>query len=445
MVFENRRDAGRLLADLLLPLAEERPIVLALPRGGVPVAVEVARALDAPLDLLTVRKLGAPENPELGMGAVAEDGTAVVDTVMARRIGMTQEDFDRILDSELRELGRRIERFRDGRPPLDVRDRTVILVDDGLATGLTDLAAVRALRRRGAGRIVVAVPVGSREAVAMLRGAADEVVCHTIPRDLVGVGRWYRDFSQVSDDEVLALLAEAGVPVPPPAADPPAGEPAGQLMIDLGSVRLYGDLAVPPDAHGLVIFSHGSGSSRLSPRNRMVARRLEDAGLATLLFDLLAEHEEGRRDLVFDIPLLAGRLDAVTSWARQSPSTRGLPIGYFGASTGAAAALRAAAALGDGVRAVVSRGGRPDMAADRLPEVRAATLLIVGSLDRDVLELNRRAAELLRCPHRVEVVEGAGHLFEEPGTLEAVAGLAIHWFLAHLPATALPLTGAAGV
>ena len=233
MVFENRRDAGRWLSDLLRPMAAERPIVIALPRGGVPVAVEVARALDAPLDLLTVRKLGAPQNPELGIGAVAEDGTAVVDTALARRVGVTQEDFDRILGVELRELRRRVERFRDGRPPLDVRGRTVILVDDGLATGLSDLAAVRALRERGAGRIVVAVPVGSRDAVAMLRRAADEVVCHTIPADLIGVGRWYRDFAQVTDDEVLALLAQAGVPTPPPAADPPE-EPAGQMMIDAG-------------------------------------------------------------------------------------------------------------------------------------------------------------------------------------------------------------------
>ena len=442
MVFENRRDAGRWLSDLLRPIATERPIVIALPRGGVPVAVEVARALDAPLDLLTVRKLGAPHDPELGIGAVAEDGTVVVDTALARRVGITQEDFDRILAVELRELRRRVERFRDGRPPLDVRGRTVILVNDGLATGLSDLAAVRALRERGAGRIVVAVPVGSRDAVAMLRKAADEVVCHTIPADLIGVGRWYRDFAQVTDDEVLALLAQAGVPTPPPGADPP-DEPAGQMMIDLGGVHLYGDLALPPGAQGLVIFAHGSGSSRLSPRNRMVARRLEDAGLATLLFDLLAEQEEGRRDLVFDIPLLAGRLEAVTRWAQRSPSTSGLPIGYFGASTGAAAALRAAAALGDDVRAVVSRGGRPDLAADALPEVRAATLLLVGSLDREVLELNRGAARLLRCPHRLHVVPGAGHLFEEPGTLEAVAGLAVDWFVAHLPA-AVPLTSATG-
>jgi putative phosphoribosyl transferase len=216
----------------------------------------------------------------------------------------------------------------------------------------------------------------------------------------------------------------------PPAGATPA---VRELVIDLDGSRLRGDLGVPQGPAGLVIFAHGSGSSRLSPRNRAVARRLESAGLATLLLDLLAEHEEGRRDLVFDIPLLAARLEAVTRWTRDDPVVRGLPVGYFGASTGAGAALRAAAALGDDVRAVVSRGGRPDLAGDRLPLVRAPTLLIVGSRDPEVLQLNLHAAGRLACPHRVEVVEGATHLFEEPGALESVAALAIDWFLACLP------------
>ncbi len=443
MVFDDRHDAGRQLAELLRPLAEERPIVFALPRGGVPVAGEVARGLGAPLELLTVRKLGAPQNPELAIGALAEDGTTVVDQATARRLGITQDEFDRILERERHELRRQVELFRGGRTPLEVRDRTVIVVDDGLATGLTDLAAVRALRRRAAGRIVVAAPVGSPQAVAMLREAADEVVCHTTPQGFLGVGRWYRNFSQVSDDEVIALLGTAGAPAP--QANGPTAGAARDVVIDLDGIQLRGDLTLPPEATGLVIFAHGSGSSRLSARNRMVAGRLQAAGLATLLFDLLAEQEEGRRDLVFDIPLLAGRLDAVTRWARESPSTHELPIGYFGASTGAAAALWAAAAAGDQVRAVVSRGGRPDLAADRLPDVRAATLLIVGSLDREVLDLNRRAAALLRAPHRLEVVDGAGHLFEEPGTLEAVARLAIDWFLVHLAGVAHPRVRAAEV
>lgn len=213
MIFGNRRLAGRRLAALLRRFEGERPIVVALPRGGVPVAVEVARALDAPLDLLIVRKLGAPQDPEVAIGAVAEDGLTVVNTAAVRQVGVTQTQFTRILEREQRELRRLVERFRAGRAPLDVQGRTVIVVDDGLATGLSDLAALRALRGRGAARIVVAAPVGSREAIAMIGQEADEVVCLASPRNLLGVSRWYDDFSPISDEEVLRLLSEAGAPI----------------------------------------------------------------------------------------------------------------------------------------------------------------------------------------------------------------------------------------
>jgi putative phosphoribosyl transferase len=209
MRFLDRRDAGRRLAAELKPFAQERPVIVALPRGGVPIALEVARALRAPLDILAVRKLGAPGNPELGVGAVAEDGTGVLDPRSAGMLGMTETMLDATLAQESRELRRRVERYRDGRPSIPVSGRTVIVVDDGLATGLTELAAVRALRKRGAQRIVVAVPVGSSESVSMLAEEADQVVCLMIPRRLFGVGMWYRDFAPVSDEQVLALLAEA--------------------------------------------------------------------------------------------------------------------------------------------------------------------------------------------------------------------------------------------
>ncbi len=441
MVFADRRDAGRKLAALLSSSFDDQPIVFGLPRGGVPVAVEVASALGAPLDVLTVRKLGAPRNPELAIGAVAEDGGAVVDETLFRAVGMTPAQFERALERENRELRRRMERFRDGRPPIDVTGRKVVVVDDGLATGLTDLAAVRALRRRGAAHIVVAVPVGSSEAVEILRREADEVICHTIPEQLHSVGEWYRDFSPVPDEEVVALLAEARADLSAmaPAAN---GVDVRDVLLHLGAAELHGDLTVPPAAYGLVIFAHGSGSSRHSPRNRTVARMLNDAGLATLLFDLLSESESAQRELVFDIALLADRLQEVTQWALQDHATRNLPIGYFGASTGAAAALRATAEVGAAVHAVVSRGGRPDLARDHLAGVRAPTLLIVGSLDRDVLELNRRAAARLGCPHSLAVVEGATHLFEEEGALESVARLAADWFETYLHAAA-PLTSTA--
>lgn len=208
MVFTDRREGGRRLAVLLQRFAGERPVVIALPRGGVPVAVVVARALDAPLEVLAVRKLGAPQDPEFAIGAVAEDGTLVVHEAIARSIGVSNEELARILEREQHELRRRTARFHGPAPPVDMQDRTAIIVDDGLATGLSDLVAVRALRRRGAARIVVAAPVGSREAVATLSREADEVVCVTIPRHLLGVGRWYEDFSPVCDDEVVALLAD---------------------------------------------------------------------------------------------------------------------------------------------------------------------------------------------------------------------------------------------
>ena len=207
MVFADRRDAGRRLAARLSSFAGEAPIVFGLARGGVPVAWEVAAALGAPLDVLVVRKLGAPRQPELAVGAIAENGTAVLDLEMARRVGMSQSKLDRAVARETREVERGVERYRGGRPRLDAHDRTVIVVDDGLATGLTDLAAVRFVRRCGACRIVVAVPVASHQAVALLGPEADQVVCLWIPDELQSVGQWYRDFSPTSDEEVLELLA----------------------------------------------------------------------------------------------------------------------------------------------------------------------------------------------------------------------------------------------
>ncbi len=209
-----------------------------------------------------------------------------------------------------------------------------------------------------------------------------------------------------------------------------------QLTLALDEADLVADLAVPERPVGLVVFAHGSGSSRRSPRNRAVASVLHGRGLATLLVDLLTAEEGESRAAVFDIPLLAGRLQRVAAWTRRDPRVGGLGLGFFGASTGAAAALHAAAGLGRAVGAVVSRGGRPDLAADHLALVTAPTLLIVGEQDREVLELNRRSARLLRGPAELAVVPRAGHLFEEPGALDVVAGLAGDWFERHLPAAA---------
>jgi len=200
----------------------------------------------------------------------------------------------------------------------------------------------------------------------------------------------------------------------------------------IGGPGLPGSLTLPPGAFGTVAFVHGSGSSRLSPRNMQVAALLNDQGLATLLFDLLTDAEADDRRNVFDIRLLARRVDEALAMLHERSDTRALPVGLFGASTGAAAALCAAAAHPDRVAAVVSRGGRPDLAADELERVQAPTLLIIGGRDREVLELNRSALARLHCPKRLEIVPGATHLFEEAGALERVAELAAAWFAQHL-------------
>jgi putative phosphoribosyl transferase len=205
-----------------------------------------------------------------------------------------------------------------------------------------------------------------------------------------------------------------------------------EVTIPVGERSVRGTLNLPAGASAVVIFAHGSGSGRFSPRNQYVAQVLQRAGLATLLLDLLEEDEADDRSKVFDIALLAGRLQAAADWLASQPETEKLRLGYFGASTGAGAALWAAAASPQSTGAIVSRGGRPDLARDVLPRVESPTLLIVGGDDEIVLELNREAFELLECSRQLDVVPGATHLFPEPGALEEVARLAQEWFLHYL-------------
>ncbi len=217
-----------------------------------------------------------------------------------------------------------------------------------------------------------------------------------------------------------------------------------RLSLHLDEVTLEGQLAIPEGSQGLVIFAHGSGSSRHSPRNRWVARRLHEAHLATVLFDLLTEGEQARDqasgELRFDISFLAQRLSAAVDFVIERPGTHNMMLGLFGASTGAAATLMTAARHPSQIAAIVSRGGRPDLAWQSLPQVKAPTLLIVGEMDRAVIELNRRAFAQLQSEKRFEIVSGASHLFEEPGTLDAVANLAAQWFARSLSSNQERLT-----
>ncbi len=409
-------------------------VVLGLPRGGVPVAFEVAKALRTPLDVLVVRKLGVPFQTELAFGAIGEGGVRVINDSVVREADLSEDEMAAVEAEQRAELARRSERFRRGHDRIPMAGRTAVIVDDGVATGATAKAACQVARAQGASRVVLAVPIGAPDIFERFSGYADEVVCLHTPEFFFAVGQGYCNFTQTSDDEVIALLDRAWEGFRQPAAatsaDPPTRDE--EVRVSAGPVSVAGHLTIPEHPVGVVVFAHGSGSSRHSPRNRYVAEVLNRAGLATLLFDLLTLDEERNRANVFDIELLARRLVDVTGWLASQPDTAALPVGYFGASTGAGAALVAAAHPWVNVAAVVSRGGRPDLAGSALTKVRAPTLLIVGGRDDVVLELNRRAQAMMPGECELTVVPGATHLFEEPGTLEQVAVLARDWFIDHL-------------
>jgi putative phosphoribosyl transferase len=443
VLFANRDDAGRQLAGRLEHLRGQPVVVLGLPRGGVPVAAQVARALGAPLDVIVVRKIGVPFQPELAMGAVGEDGVRVSDRHIIRAGAIRPEEFAAAEARERATVSARAARYRNYRPREPLTGRVAVVVDDGIATGSTARAACQIARAHGAARVVLAVPVAPPGWEQRIGADADEMVCVETPTGFYAIGQFYADFSQLTDDDVIACLDQAasrqGAPAgnaPVAAASDPPSEGA-EVRLTAGPVRLAGYLTMPENAAGVVLFAHGSGSSRHSPRNRYVATVLNQAGLGTLLFDLLTPDEEADRANVFDVQLLARRLADATGWLRAQPAVGQAAIGYFGASTGAAAALWAAAEPGADVAAVVSRGGRPDLASPRLTAVTAPTLLIVGGLDTAVLDLNRQAQAQLRCENRLAVVPGATHLFEEPGTLTMAAELARDWFTSHL--SALPV------
>ena len=430
--FNDRADAGRQLASRMDFLRGQDVVVLGLPRGGVPVAFEVAKALGAPLDVLLVRKLGVPLHPELAFGAIGEGGVRVINRSVMREARLSAKEMAAVETKQWAELQRRSERFRGDHDRVPLKGRIAVIIDDGIATGATAQAACQVARAEGASRVVLAIPVGATDTAEQFAEYADDVVCLITPVPYFAVGQGYRNFAQTSDDEVVALLdrartsfrAVAGADDPPPRDE--------EIRVTVGPVSVAGHLTIPEHPAGVVVFAHGSGSSRHSPRNRYVAEVLNKAGLATVHFDLLTPDEERNRANVFDIRLLARRLVDVTAWLAAEPDTASLPVGYFGASTGAGAALAAAAHPGVKVAAVVSRGGRPDLAGASLREVHAPTLLIVGGRDEIVLRLNRQAQALIPAECEVAVVPGATHVFQEPGTLEQVAVLARDWFIDHL-------------
>lgn len=418
--FRDRADAARLLARALDRYRGRSPLVLAIPRGGVPVGRIVADALGGTLDVVLVRKLGAPGDAEYAIGAVDERGTVV----LSRDAAAAGADDAYVRAEAARQqavLERRSDLYRGGRAPSSVAGRTVIVVDDGLATGATMAAALRSLREQHPARLVCAIPVAAGDSLREVGRHADETVCLATPVPFHAVGLHYREFGQVSDGEVVALLS------------PSSAGNWRSVQVPGGGILMQGDLGEPVGRPiGVVLFAHGSGSSRLSPRNRHVAEVLQAHGMSTLLLDLLTPEEDVHVAMRFDIALLSRRLGGALAWLRTRSALHAPPLGLFGASIGAAAALAVAAEHPGDVAAVVSRGGRPDLVpAGMLEAVRTPSLLIVGGEDTEVLAANRQALARLGHWGELTIVPRATHLFEEPGALDQVARLAAHWFEQH--------------
>jgi putative phosphoribosyl transferase len=354
------------------------------------------------------------------MGAVGEEGVWVVNPEIARMADVTESDLAAVEARERAEVARRASRYRGGWPRTPLTGRVALIIDDGIATRSTARSACQVARALGAARVVLAMPVAPPDWQKRIGRDADELAAVATPAPFYAIGqvlrRLFPDHRRRGHrlpgtrrrartrpaPEPAARLESAAAPEPGSATQPvpiPAGHLPGvdaEVKIEIAeTARLPGRLTVPGETAGIVLFAHGSGSSRHSPRNRYVASVPHEADLGTLLFDLLTLDEELDRGNVFDIGLLARRLAAATRWLRSEPAAC-LPVGYFGASTGAAVALLAVAGPGADIAAVVSRGGRPDLADPALGSVRAPTLLIVGGNDEAVLGLDRRAQAELR-------------------------------------------------
>ncbi|HLF70775.1 MAG TPA: alpha/beta fold hydrolase [Dehalococcoidia bacterium] len=418
--FEDRNEAGRMLAADLAKRSYERPVVLGIPRGGVPVAIEVARVLGGELGVVVARKLGAPGYAELAIGATTASGASYVNSEIAEEVGATDEYIAAETTRQVLEAQRREQLF-DGRRRPNLKGRVVLVVDDGIATGATAIAAVRAVKAEGASKVVLAVPVGPPQTIERLRAEADEVVCLNEDENFGAVGEFYVDFAPVSDDEVVSLLESAS----------PRTEASIERRVEVkrDGVRLVASLTTPggPGPFPLVIFVHGLGSGKDSPRNVVIATRLQDAGFATLLFDL-SGHGESSIDPEDGMDAYVQDTEAMFAWAIEQPEIDKDAIGIAGSSMGATIAAQAQAQGRVTPQTMVLRA--PPMEAQEFRGVRVPSLVLVGSHDPLRFDAERGVAG---CPElTLSVVEGASHLFEEPGTLEQALEATVGWFRTHL-------------
>jgi putative phosphoribosyl transferase len=443
--FQDRVHAGDALARALIPFATEPDVVvLGLAPGGVPLARQVADVVRATFSVFISGKIGVPGIEEVALGAVAEGSDRVVTDTMAWYIGVPPAVIERLAVRERVELARRTQLYRDGHSLPELEGKTVILVDDGLATGATIRAAARAIRSRRPRRLVAAVPVASRLGMADIRDEVDDIVAVAVRDEYASVSAAYESLAPLTDEDVLTALGRPTRRVSGIVHDISSliTDTERTIEIAIPGCRVVGDLATPTnidygdwsrashDRDALAILVHAGGSSRDSYRNRYIAGRLRLEGYATLRVDLLTRDEEALDadggSIRFDVAKIAARLTDVCDWAVRAGVYGARRAILFGAGTGAAGALMTAARRQANTLAVVVRGGRVDLAESALSRVRAPVLSIVGSEDRETLRLHADALRLVRRGKLIRV-RGAGPMFGEPGALGAVAEHSVKW------------------
>jgi putative phosphoribosyl transferase len=432
MMFEDRTQAGRALAAKLAPSIKPPCVVVAIPRGGVTVALPIVERLRVPLTVVYARKLTAPVAPEFAFGALDEDGQAIIDWSAVGLLGLAPDDVERAKTRVAAEIRRRMALYQVPALAQYLPGSGVVLVDDGLATGLTMRAALVYARRHGAREITVAVPCASAQAAALFRREADRFVSLVVDEAFMAVGGYYRDFSPVVDEEVTTMLARARE-----LAQPPTATTALRLSFkNSRGLNLAGVLLAPdsPGPHPVVVFAHGLGSDKDSPRNRATAEALRAEGVAAFLFDFTGHGEsEGKPQESTPVQQTDDLLSALDVVATLD-SLDADRVGVAGASSGAAVALRVAAER-PAVRSVVLRSGNPEGAEAAAERVKAPTLLIVGERDEPIRSANQDLLGRLAGPSRLEVVRRGDHLFEDPEALARAITLAVDWFKRHLSET----------
>lgn len=415
--FQNREEAGRLLGEKLLSYKNQHPVILAVPRGGVPVAFEVAKLLNCPLDLIMVKKIGAPKQPELAVGAVSEDSIPIYNKSLVRALSLKHSYLDQVAKKKIKEVHEQLKEFRGTKIPENIKNRTVILIDDGIATGATLMAAIQFIRQKEPLKIVVASPVGSKENLQRIKKLADDVICLKTPDPFMSVGLWYENFNQVSNEEVIRLLGDSRFL---------AEESNSEIVIQDAHTELHGELHLCDHGKDLIVLTSGSELYQHNPRCQTFKEEFLKSGFNVLLLNLYSEKEIQNTTSPVSLATLSRRLILGTEAAITKIKSSPVSVGYFAMGVGAGAALAASAQSARKISAIVSFRGRPDMAEEYWRRIETPVLFIAGENDTSIVSIHNYEKEKLR--HAKSIAIPHTTYFEEFEPLSEAVEYSLDWF-----------------